>query len=105
MVSEDQAEKAVDWIRDNAQAFAEARATRVYLEEFRKSKKAILYQQADDGPVAEREAYAYAHPDYLEVLDGLRAAVEQEERLRWLMVAAQARIETWRTQSANERKG
>ena len=105
MVSEEQAERAVDWIRDNAQALAEARAQRVYLEEFRKSKKAILYQQAGEAPVAEREAYAYAHPDYMAVLDGLRAAVEQEERLRWLMVAAQARIETWRTQSANERKG
>jgi len=30
-------------------------------------------------------------------LEGLKAAVEEEERLRWLMIGAQLRIECWRS--------
>lgn len=105
MIPDEQAEKANDFIRDKARDYAQAKANRVYLEEFRKSKKAILYQEAPAGTVADKESFAYAHQDYIALLDGLRAAVEAEETLRWQMVAAEARIEVWRTQSANSRKG
>jgi hypothetical protein len=37
------------------------------------------------------------------LLEGLRDAVEQEEKLRWDLIAAQARVEIWRTQQANLR--
>jgi hypothetical protein len=95
--------KAVDEILKNRNKFAKAKAERVYLEEFRKSKKAILFQQAPSGTMAEKEAYAYSHNDYLLLLDGLKEAVEVEESLRWMLTAAQARIEIWRTNSANNR--
>lgn len=96
--------KAVDYVLANAGKFAAAKAQRVYLEEFRKSKKAILMGQSTAKSAVEREQYAYAHEDYLALLGGLKAAVEIEEKLRWDMVAAQARIEIWRTQSANNRQ-
>ena len=96
-------DRAVDYIIANAGKFAEAKATRVYLEEFRKSKKALLMGQSDAKAATEREQHAYAHPEYLALLDGLRAAVETEEKLRWDLVAAQARVEVWRTRSANAR--
>ena len=35
-ISEKDVEKAVDWLRDNADSCAKARATRIYLEEYRK---------------------------------------------------------------------
>ena len=38
-------QKAVDYLRDNADKFAKAKAERVYLEEFRKSKKSLLMLQ------------------------------------------------------------
>jgi hypothetical protein len=95
--------RAVDYILANAGKFAAAKAQRVYLEEFRKSKKAILMAQCPDKAANAREQYAYSHEDYLALLGGLKAAVEIEEKLRWDMVAAQARIEIWRTQSANNR--
>jgi hypothetical protein len=50
-----------------------------------------------------QEREAYAHADYMALLDGLRVAVEQEESLRWLIVGAQAKIEVWRTIEANRR--
>lgn len=96
-------DKAVDYIIANAGKFAAAKAQRVYLEEFRKSKKALLMGQSHAKTVGEREQYAYSHEDYLALLGGLKAAVEVEEKLRWDLVAAQARVEIWRTKSANNR--
>lgn len=96
-------DRAVDYIIANAGKFAAAKAQRVYLEEFRKSKKALLMAQSQAKTVADREAYAYAHEDYLGLLGGLKAAVEVEEKLKWDLVAAQARVEIWRTRSANNR--
>ena len=94
---------AVDFIRDNAASFAQAKAERVYLEEFRKTKKAILMQAHLALPIGAQEREAYAHPEYAEVLRGLQAAVEAEEALRWQLVAAQARIDVWRSQESSAR--
>lgn len=98
--------RSLDFIRDNAPAYAKAKSERIFLEEFRKSKKALLMRDAEiaghkTGAAQEREAYA--HPEYLVLLEGLKAAVEQEENYRWLFVAAQAKIEAWRTIEANRR--
>lgn len=105
MISQEDAESASEFVRDHAGEYAKAKAERIMCEEFRKTKKATLFQQAPDGSIADREAFAYSHPEYKQVLDGLRAAVEEEERLRWLFVAAQARIDIWRTIEASNRRG
>lgn len=96
-------DKAVDYIIANAGKFSAAKAQRVYLEEFRKSKKALLMAQSPAKTSAEREQYAYGHEDYIGLLGGLKAAIEVEEKLRWDLIAAQARVEIWRTKSANNR--
>lgn len=95
--------KAVDYIIANAGQFASAKASRVYLEEFRKSKKALLMAQSPAKAANEREQYAYAHEEYQALLDGIKAAIEAEEKLRWDLIAAQARVEIWRTEQANNR--
>ena len=95
--------EAVDFIYRQAPKYAKAKAERVYLEEFRKSKKALLMKASDAGAINAQEREAYSHPEYIALLDGLKAAVENEETLRWSLVAAQARVEIWRTESANNR--
>ncbi len=94
---------AVDYIIKHAGTFAKAKSQRVYLEEFRKSKKAILMAESTDKAANAREQYAYSHPEYLELLRGYKEAVEAEEKLRWDLIAAQARIEVWRSEQANNR--
>jgi hypothetical protein len=94
---------AVDFIYRQAPMYAKAKAERVWIEEFRKSKKALLMKACGESSVAAQEREAYSHADYLELLQGLRVAVESEETLRWGLVAAQARVEIWRTESANNR--
>jgi hypothetical protein len=53
--------------------------------------------------IGAQEREAYAHEEYKQLLNGLKAAVEVEEELRWALVAAQARIEVWRSQEASNR--
>lgn len=95
--------KAVDYIIANAGRFAKAKSERIYIEEYRKSLKAILMKQSGQSVIAAQEREAYAHEDYAALLAGLREAVETEEKLRWDLIAAQARIEIWRSQEATNR--
>lgn len=100
----DHPEKAIAFIYKTSPAYAKAKSERVYLEEFRKSKKALLMAQSPAKTSAEREQYAYAHEEYQALLAGIKAAVETEETLRWQLIAAQATVEVWRTDSANNRR-
>jgi hypothetical protein len=98
---------AVDFLLKNAGTFAKAKAERVYLEEFRKSKKALLMQEAFFAGVdtmAGQERDAYARQEYRDLLDGLKAAVELEETLKWKMTAAQLRVEIWKAQTYTDSK-
>lgn len=95
-----------DW-RKAVDKAAKAKADVIYLTEFRKSKKAILMAEAETKgrkTGQERESYAYSHPEYLELLEGLREATELHESLRNRMMIAQARIDIYRTQEASKRK-
>jgi hypothetical protein len=98
---------AVDYLYTHGAKYAEAKSHRVYLEEYRKSQKAMLMKAAlADGrakSAAVAEIEAYADPAYIEVLKGLEAATEREEELRWGLVSAQARIDVWRSQEASNR--
>jgi hypothetical protein len=95
--------RAVDYVIANASKFAAAKAQRVYLEEFRKSKKALLMAQCVEKAANAREQYAYAHHDYTALLGGLKAAIEVEEELKWRLEAARIRVDIWRTQEASNR--
>ena len=99
--------EAIEFIFRHGKKYAQAKADRTYLEEFRKSKKAILMKEAEvygHKTAAAQEREAYAHPEYVELLHGLRDAVAAEEELRWGLVAAQARIDVWRSQEASARQ-
>lgn len=96
--------KALDFIRDNAVRYAQAKANVVYMTEYRKTMKATLMNEAYEAKTqSEKEAYAYAHPRYIEHLKALQEAVAEAEALRWLMVAAEAKIEVYRTLEATKR--
>ena len=98
--------KCLDYLRNNAQAFAQAKANRVYLEEYRKSLKAIEMSKAEvagakSAATQERDAYA-SQPYQLHLL-GLQEAIATEANLHWMLVAAQAKIEVWRTIESSRR--
>jgi hypothetical protein len=94
---------AVEFIIKHSAEFAKAKSQRVYLEEFRRSKKSLLMSQSSDSTIGGQERDAYKHPEYLELLEGLKQAVEIEETLKWKLIAAQARIDIFRTMEASNR--
>ena len=95
--------KALDYIRDNAEKYAVAKASVVYLTEYRKTIKATLMIQSDAKTESAKESFAYAHQDYKDNLLALRTAIEQAEKMRWLMIAAEAKIEVWRSLESSAR--
>lgn len=98
--------KAVDFIIANSGKYAQAKANRVYLEEFRKSKKALLMKNAlarGYEAVNAQEREAYSDHEYIDLLAGIKEATEEEEQLRWLMEAARMRVDIWRSEQANQR--
>lgn len=99
-------EKTLTYMREHAREYSQAKANRVHLEQFRKSKKSMLMHCAELAGMKtgqERETYAYSHPEYIELLDGLRVAVEQEEYLRIMLEGCRLKVELYRTQCANDR--
>lgn len=103
MITDDEVDKAVEYLRSNARAAAQAKANRIYAEEYRKVVKAQIMREQGAIPIAAQEAVAYADPRYTQHLKAVQEAVEKDEYMRWMMIAAQARIEAWRTQQANAR--
>jgi len=99
-------EDAAQTIRDKAPAYGEAKAQRVYLEEYKRTKRALLMKDAlrlgiESAAAQEREAYA--DPAYHQLLKGLAVAIEAEETLKWELEAARLDIEIWRTREATNR--
>lgn len=95
--------KALDFIRDNAAPYAQAKANVVYMTEYRKSIKATLMASCSEKTESAKETFAYSHPDYKKHLIALQQAVAEAERLRWLLVAAEAKIEVWRSLESTAR--
>ncbi len=99
-------EKVLQAMRDAAKPHAQAKSERVHLEQFRKSKKALLMVEAEKKglkTVSERECYAYAHDDYIQLLDALGVAVYREELNKTIIEGCRLSAELYRTQCANNR--
>jgi len=99
-------EDAAEQIRELAPSYGQAKSQRVYLEEFRRSKKSMLMKDCmtmgvEAANAQEREALA--DPEYIALLKGLAAAVENEETLKWQLESYRLEIEIWRTRQATER--
>lgn len=97
--------KAVDFMIRHSKAYAQAKADRIYCEEYRKSLKAQLMKEnlIEYNAVNAQEREAYADERYVAHLEGLKDAVKREEELRWMLIAAEARIEVWRSLEASKR--
>lgn len=100
----------IEWImneyRSRVSEYAKARARRTYIEEFKKSKFAMLMREAERQgfkTAAAQEREAYACDEYVTLLDALQEAVEGEEKLRYEMKSLEMQAEVWRTVRADER--
>lgn len=103
MITEDEVEKAWNYLRDTAKeaavARAQARTMKKYLEVVEAQQKALHSGLTN---VAARDL-ARASPEYKQALDALNEAVRLDCEFKMLREAAQSKINAWQTQSANNR--
>jgi hypothetical protein len=102
-ITDDEIDKALDYLRDNADEAAKARAERHYVTEYLKVVKAQIMKEHDTKSAVIQEREAYADPRYIAHLGVISTAIERDEKCRFMLSAAEAKIEAWRTQSSNER--
>jgi hypothetical protein len=102
MITDQQAEKALDFIRDHAEEYAVAKSQANQLNEYRKIKRAEIFL-ATTGTKDERMSKAETHPDYKLAVDARMEAEKEEARLKYLLLAAQEKLNVYRTMQANER--
>lgn len=99
-------EQRLHELRGIASKYAKAEAQRAYLEEFKKSKLSMLMKAFEVEGIktaAGQEREARAHGDYVELLEGLRTATEEAEKLYWELQIARMGAGLWQTEQANQR--
>ena len=94
-------------IAEVSKRHAEAEAEKSYLMEYRKSLKSLLMIKAEKEdakmPIAKQERYAYAHPKYVELLEGLKVAIERAVRFRHQFTVMNMEFEAERSKNARAR--
>ena len=99
-------EQRLSELRQLAKDYGKWESKRVYLHEFRKSKKAMMMKAAECQGIkttAAQEREAYASEEYQQVLVALETATNEAQRLRWELEIAREGIRAWQTESANKR--
>ncbi len=104
MITEERAEKAVEYLRDSATAYGQARGSMAYCEANLRRVKA-LEMMGKSGSLGDREAAAYASDAYLKALGALESVTTEYETTRALREAAIYTIETWRSQNSTRKQG
>ena len=103
MIDENEAQRSIDYIYDNAPVYADAKAKRVYIENYMKVVKAREMANSDKKTLGDREIDAYMSMDYEVQLKAMREAVAKEEEIKYRMEAAKLRFEHWKTEQFNNR--
>lgn len=103
IVTEQEVEKALDWLRDNAAEIGAAKEHAVRTERMVKHIKALEMKKHSELAVTAQEREATASEGYRTAsLEEAKAAGEYE-KMRALREAAALKIEVWRSASANFR--
>jgi hypothetical protein len=103
IVTDEQVELALDWLRDNAAAIGEAKRQAVQTEKMVKHIEALMMKAHSALPVAAQKREAQASDRYKTALFAEAEAAGAYEAMKSLREAAALKIEVWRTSSANYR--
>jgi hypothetical protein len=96
--------EAMDFLRDNAELAGSLKACVYVMTEMRKTVKAKLMIQAIDAKTeSAKETYAYAHEDLKDHVKKTGDAIAEYETLRLLILAAESKLEAWRSLEASAR--
>lgn len=103
MITTEQVESALDFLRSSAKEAAVARAQSKMLEKFLGVVEAQQKSLQRGLSNAAAQDAARASPEYKAALDGWEEAVRLDSEFTMLREAASSRIEAWRTMCSNMR--
>lgn len=103
MITDEQIESAVDYLRDSAKNAAVARSQAKTLEKYLGVVEAQQKVMSAGLSNAAAQDKARSSPEYKQALDAWEEAVRRDSEFTMLREAASARIEAWRTMSSNAR--
>ena len=103
IVTDEDMEKALDWLRDSAIDMGEAKAELVRASHMVKVTRALVMRMHNEKPVTHQEREALASEEYRAALERDAVAAGEYEKLRALREAASLKIEAWRSEQANYR--
>jgi len=103
VITDEQVEQALEYLRDSAKPAAVARAQAKVLEKYlavtEAEQKSVLGGKSN----AAAQDMARSSPEYKTALEGWKEAVRQDAEYQMRREAAAARIEAWRTMCSNAR--
>jgi hypothetical protein len=103
LITEQEVDRALAYLRDQAEADAQARAERLYLEQFIKTVLAQEMAKSTATSIAASEVGARVSVAYGNALLAFKQSIHDDEKRRFLRSAAEARIDAWRTQESSRR--
>lgn len=102
LISDQMVHTAFDWLNENGDRAAHAKAMRVKAEYATKRAKAQAFLDSD-GTVAEREAKALMSDAVHEAMLAEVTAIEADEKMRAQREKCSVIIDAWRTEQSNLR--
>lgn len=96
-------EKAIRYIQEHAERYAVAKGDVAYTENYLKVVKAQQATKSTSTTIGGKDTDAYASPEYLDAIMANKQAIEEEAHLKWMLTAAQARIEIYKVQEYTKR--
>lgn len=103
IVTEEDVEKALSFLRDNARAIGDAKARAVRAGHMLRHIEALEFKLSDATSNDKRQADARSSDAYLEAINEDAMAAAEYEKMRALREAAAMKIEAWRTEQSNFR--
>lgn len=103
IVTEEEVDRALSFLRDSAQDVGAARERFVKAGHMVKHVEAPMTLASDEKSVEARKCSAKTTQKWLDAINEEAAAAGEWEKLKALREAASAKIEAWRSESANFR--
>lgn len=103
IATDEEIERAVDWLRDNASAIGQAREAAMLSSNWIKHVEALEMLKSDARSADMRKAEARASEAFRRAIIDEARAHGEFEKMKSRREAAQSKIEAWRSQSANYR--
>lgn len=95
--------KCINTIWELAPEYSQAKGELAEMEAYKSSLKAIMMKKSNENSIGGQEREAYASEEYQQHCKSIGYATEKVELLKWKIMCAQMRHETWKVEQANQR--